>query len=119
MKEGGRIILFSTSQTTQTTVTPNYALYIATKGAIEQIVRGYAKDLGTRRITVNAVSPGPTATDMFLTGKSDDLVKHMAGLNPQNRLGQPDDIAAVVGFLCSEDAGWVNGQVIRCNGGSA
>ena len=115
----GRVILFSTSQTVQTTVTPDYLLYIATKGAVEQMVRGWAKQLGTRRITVNAVSPGPTNTDMFRAGKSDELMKYMAGLNPQNRLGEPQDIAALVGFLVSEPAGWVNGQIIRANGGSA
>ena len=119
MKAGGRVVLLSTSQTVQGTVTPEYLLYIASKGAVEQMVRGFAKDLGKRGITCNAVAPGPVDTDMFRAGKSEELMRYMAGLNPQNRLGRPQDIAALVGFLVSEEAGWVNGQTIRANGGSA
>jgi 3-oxoacyl-[acyl-carrier protein] reductase len=70
-----------------------------------------------REITVNAVAPGPTATDLFLNGKSDELVERMAKMNPLERLGTPDDIAAVVAFLAGPDGAWVNGQVLRANGG--
>jgi 3-oxoacyl-[acyl-carrier protein] reductase len=119
MVPGGRIVLFSTSQCTFTTVTPNYLVYVASKGAIEQMVRLLSKDLARKGIMVNAVSPGPTATDLFLKGKSEQLLKTMAGLNPQNRIGQPEEIADIIGFLASPQSGWVSGQTIRANGGAA
>ncbi len=77
-----------------------------------------AKELGRRRITVNTVAPGPVETELFMTGKSEELVQNIVKMIPMGRLGQPDDIAAVVSFIAGPDSGWVNGQVIRANGGS-
>jgi 3-oxoacyl-[acyl-carrier protein] reductase len=76
-----------------------------------------AKELRGRAITVNAVAPGPTATDLFLIGKPQEVVDHLAKLAPLERLGQPVDIAAAVAFLAGADGGWINGQVLRANGG--
>lgn len=116
MSPGSRIILLSTSLTTLSGITPNYLLYAATKGSIEQMTRVLAKDLGRKGITVNCVAPGPTATDMFMAGKPEQLVKMLAGLNPFNRLGKPEDVAGVMGFLATEQSAWVSGQVVRVNG---
>jgi 3-oxoacyl-[acyl-carrier protein] reductase len=77
----------------------------------------FAKELRGRNITVNAVAPGPTATDLFLTGKTPEQIAHLAKLPPLERLGRPEDIAALVSFLLGPDGGWVNGQTVRSNGG--
>ena len=76
-----------------------------------------AKELRGRNITVNAVAPGPMATDLFLDGKSQELIDRMAKMNPLERLGTPEDIAAAVAFLAGPDGAWINGQVLRANGG--
>jgi 3-oxoacyl-[acyl-carrier protein] reductase len=76
-----------------------------------------AKELRGRSITVNAVAPGPTATDMFLAGKPAELVQQFSKVPPLERLGTPDDIAGAVSFLAGPDGGWINGQTIRANGG--
>ena len=76
-----------------------------------------ARELRGRQVTVNAIAPGPTATDLFLDGKSPELVDRLAKLAPLERLGTPDDIAAAVAFLAGADGGWINGQVLRANGG--
>ncbi|MGF0536680.1 SDR family oxidoreductase [Agrobacterium sp. ES01] len=115
LRDGGRIISFSSSVVGL--YQPTYGVYAATKAAVEAMTHILAKELGARNITVNAVAPGPVETDLFMQGKPDELVKTIAGMNPFKRLGQPDDIANVVSFLASPDAGWVNGQVIRANGG--
>lgn len=78
-----------------------------------------AKDLGKKGISVNAIAPGPTATPLFLRGKSDEVLKTIAGGNPYNRIAEPEDIADAVAFLCGSDSRWVNGQVLRVNGGMA
>lgn len=83
------------------------------------MTRVLSKDLARKGITVNAVSPGPTATDLFLNGKSEQLLKMIAGFNPQGRIGKPEEIAGVVGFLCGEGSQWVSGQVVGVNGGQA
>lgn len=119
MSAGSRIILLSSSLTALSGITPNYLLYVATKGSIEQMTRVLSKDLGRKGITVNAVAPGPTATDMFMAGKPEQLVKTLAGLNPFNRLGTPEDIAGVMGLLASDQSGWISGQVIKANGSMA
>jgi 3-oxoacyl-[acyl-carrier protein] reductase len=119
MAPGGRIVLFSTTQVHASTVTPNYLVYIASKGAIEQMTRGLSKDLARKGIMVNAVAPGPTATDLFLTGKSEQLLKMIAGFNPQNKIGSPEEVAEVVAFLSSPASSWVSGQVLNANGGQA
>jgi 3-oxoacyl-[acyl-carrier protein] reductase len=95
----------------------NYGVYAATKAAVESLTGILAKELRGRNITVNAVAPGPTATDLFLNGKSDELIERMAKMNPLERLGTPEDIASVVAFLVGEDGRWINGQVLRANGG--
>jgi 3-oxoacyl-[acyl-carrier protein] reductase len=114
--DGGRIISFSSSVVGM--YQPNYGLYAATKAAVEAMTHILAKELGPRRITVNAVAPGPVETELFMTGKSEALVKTITGMIPLGRLGQPEDIAGVVSFLAGPDSGWVNGQVIRTNGGA-
>jgi 3-oxoacyl-[acyl-carrier protein] reductase len=113
--EGGRIINFSTSIIGN--YLPTYAIYAATKAAVEAMTHVLAKELGARRITVNAVAPGPVATELFLAGKSPDLIKRMTNDIPLGRLGEPDDIARVVSFLASRESDWINGQVIKVNGG--
>lgn len=117
VRDNGRLI--GLSSTTLALNAPGYGLYNATKGAVESIVRVAAKELGGRGITVNAVAPGPVETGLFLDGKSEEDVQRMAGMAPQKRLGRPDDIAGVVAFLASPQAAWVNGQVVRANGGIA
>lgn len=110
-------MLFSTSITASSSVQPGYLLYTATKGAIEQMTRVLAKDLGRRRITVNTISPGPTATDAFYVGKNEQIVDALRKVSPMNKLGEPEEIANVVAFIASPEAGWINGQNIRVNGG--
>ena len=97
-------------------VPPNYLLYVATKGAVEQMSRVLAKDLGAKGITVNTVAPGPIDTDMFRHGKTEQLLNVFAGMHPQKRIGTPEEVANVVAFLVSEEARWVNGQTLRING---
>ena len=96
---------------------PGYAVYAATKGAIEVMTNIFAKELRGKGITVNAVAPGPTATALFLDGKTPEVIERMSKMAPLERLGQPEDIAGTVAFLVSDDAGWVNGQTLRANGG--
>ena len=115
LREGGRIVNFSTSVVG--TRLETYGVYAATKAAVETITAILAKELRGRNITVNAVAPGPVATDLFLIGKSQELIERMAKMNPMERLGTPDDIASVVAFLVGPDGGWINGQVLRANGG--
>lgn len=115
MRNGGRIISFSSSVVGL--YQPSYAVYAATKAAVEAMTHVLAKELGSRGITVNAVAPGPVATELFLNGKSDTQVAAIEKMNPFGRLGQPEDIAGVVAFLAGPASGWVNGQVIRANGG--
>ncbi|RAL59958.1 hypothetical protein DID88_000584 [Monilinia fructigena] len=119
MAPGSRIILFSTTQCHASTVTPNYLTYIMSKGAIEQMTRGLSKDLARKGIMVNTVAPGPTSTELFLKGKSEQLVKTIAGFNPQNRIGQPEEIADVVAFLSGSASSWITGQTLKVNGGMA
>ncbi|GGP22413.1 SDR family oxidoreductase [Silvimonas iriomotensis] len=117
MAEGGRIINFSTTALAMNL--PGYATYNATKAAVESYTRVFAKELRGRNITVNAVAPGPVATELFLNGKTPEQIAHFASLPPLQRLGEPEDIAAVVSMLAGPDAGWVNGQILRANGGVA
>ncbi len=115
LRRGGRIVNFSTSIVG--TRLETYGVYAATKAAVEVMTPILAKELRGRSITVNAVAPGPTATDLFLNGKSPELVDRLAKMNPMERLGTPEDIAAAVAFLVGPDGGWINGQVLRANGG--
>jgi 3-oxoacyl-[acyl-carrier protein] reductase len=116
LRDGGRIVSFSSSVVGM--YQPGYGIYAATKAATEAMTHVLAKELGARGITVNAVAPGPVETELFMKGKSEQLVKTIIGMNPFGRLGQPDDIAGVVSFLAGPDSGWVSGQVIRANGGT-
>lgn len=115
LQEGGRIINFSSS--TVGVYGPGYGPYVASKAAVEAMTHVASKELGKRKITVNAVAPGPIETELFMNGKSDELVQRIVGTIPLGRLGQPEDIASVVSFLASPEGGWVNGQVLRTNGG--
>jgi len=115
LRGGGRIVNFSSSVVNR--LVPTYGVYIATKAAVEGLTSVLAKELRGRNITVNAVSPGPTATELFLKGKPQEVVDELAKMAPLERLGQPSDVADVVSFLAGPDAGWVNGQVLRVNGG--
>jgi 3-oxoacyl-[acyl-carrier protein] reductase len=117
LNDGGRIVNFSTSVLHM--APPTYGVYVASKGAVEALTRVFAKELRGRAITCNAVAPGPVATELFLTGKTDEQIRQIANSAPLERLGQPDDIAGVVSFLAGPDGGWVNGQVLRANGGMA
>ena len=112
---GGRIIAFSSSVIAK--AFPTYGPYIASKAGVEGLVRVLANELRGRDVTVNAVAPGPVATELFLTGKTEAQIEQLRKLPPLERLGQPEDIANVVSFLAGPDGGWVNGQVLRANGG--
>ncbi|KAL5563901.1 hypothetical protein UlMin_033648 [Ulmus minor] len=112
---GGRIILISSSQVGG--LKPGYGAYTASKAAVEAMVKILAKELKGTGITANCVAPGPIATRMFFDGKSEEQVKRAAADCPLGRLGQPEDVAPVVGFLATDASEWVNGQVIRANGG--
>jgi 3-oxoacyl-[acyl-carrier protein] reductase len=115
LRKGGRIINFSSSVVGL--LQPSYGVYAATKAAVEAMTAILAKELRGRNITVNAIAPGPTATDLFLQGKPQDLVDRLAKAAPLERLGQPEDIAAAVAFLAGPDGAWINGQTLRANGG--
>ena len=116
LADGGRIITISSSTTGL--MLPGYAVYDGTKGAVEQFTHILAKEFGPRRITVNAVSPGATETETYRTGKSPQFLASLEAMSAFGRLGQPDEIAAVVTFLASAAAGWVTAQNIRVNGGT-
>jgi len=117
LTEGGRVIFLSTSITRMSGVAPEYLTYAASKGAVEQLSRVLARDLGRRGITVNTVSPGPVDTPMFREGKTEQAIQMFTGMHPAKRLGQPDDIAYMVATLSAPGAAWVNGQTILVNGG--
>ncbi|KAJ5092803.1 hypothetical protein N7456_008664 [Penicillium angulare] len=119
MKPGSRIIFVSTTVTAFSGVAPSYLLYASAKGAVEQMARVAAKDLGRKGILVNTVAPGPTMTDLFTEGKSEQLIKTLAATNPLNRIGEADEIAAVMAFLSGKDSSWMTGQILRVNGGMA
>jgi 3-oxoacyl-[acyl-carrier protein] reductase len=115
LRRGGRIVNFSSS--VKTLALPGYSVYAATKAGVETLTNIFAKELRGRDITVNAVAPGPTATDLFLNDKTPEQIEHLAKLPPLERLARPEDIASVVTFLVGPDAGWVDGQTLRANGG--
>ena len=117
LNDGGRII--NLSSTTLALNLPGYSVYNGTKAAVEAFSRVFAKELRGRRITVNCVAPGPVATELFLNGKTEEQIAQFSKMPPLERLGQPDDISGVVAFLAGKDGAWVNGQVLRANGGLA
>jgi len=117
LKAGGRVFFFSSSTARFSGITPNYLLYTSTKGAVEQMNRILAKDLGAKGITVNCIGPGPVNTELFTNGKTEQQIQFFANLHPMKRIPQPEEIAPLVAFLSREEAGWINGQTILCNGG--
>ncbi|WP_426482533.1 SDR family oxidoreductase [Chryseobacterium sp. R2ACT005] len=117
LTDNGSIINFSSSTTRL--MMPSYGTYVATKAAVEQLTRVFAKEVGNRGINVNAILPGPTNTELFTTGKSQEVIDRLASLNAFNRLGEPGDIAKIVVFLAGDDAKWISGQTIGVNGAMA
>lgn len=117
LSEGGRIIALSSSVLARSF--PGYGAYIASKAGVEGLVKVLANELRGRDITVNAVAPGPVATDLFFQGKSDEQVESIAAMAPLERLGQPKEIADAVAFLAGPQGSWINAQVLRANGGFA
>lgn len=117
MPPGGRIIFVSTGVCHFSTVLPDYLLYAATKGAIEQMTRVMAKGLAAKGINVNAVGPGPTGTDFFYRGKPEAMIEGMKKAHPYGRLAEPEEIAGLVAFFAGDDRKWVNGQTYLVNGG--
>ncbi|KAF1349191.1 hypothetical protein BDV97DRAFT_355248 [Delphinella strobiligena] len=129
LNEGGRIILTSSNTAKEFSV-PNHSLYSGSKGAIDSFVRIFSKDCGDKKITVNAVAPGGTVTDMFHevshhyihngeNFSAEERQKMAAHASPLHRNGFPEDVAAVVGFLASTEAEWINGKIITLDGGAA
>lgn len=116
LRDGGRIVNISTSLTARPF--PTMALYLASKGAVEQLTAVAAQELGARAITVNAVSPGTTATDMLRDSTPPEALEAMAAMSPFGRLGQPADLADVVAFLVGDDGRWITGQNVRATGGA-
>lgn len=96
---------------------PGFGTYTMSKAAVEVMIKILAKELSGTGITANCVAPGPVATEMFFAGKTEEMVNKVIGVNPSNRLGKTDDVASLVGFLASDCGEWINGQVIRVNGG--
>lgn len=115
MEDNGRIINFSTSVVGS--MFPTYSVYAATKGAVEQITRQLAKELGPKKITINAVAPGPINTELFNVGKTDEQIEAIRQMNSFGRIGEPNDIANAIEFLVSDKAQWITGQTLRINGG--
>lgn len=116
LRDGGRIITLSSSVLGMNL--PGYGVYAASKAAVETLSRFLAHELRGRQITVNTVAPGAVATELFFAGKTEERVAQLAKIPPLERLGQPDDIARVIAFLASDAGGWINGQLIRANGGA-
>jgi len=117
LADGGRIINFSSSVTRL--MLPTYGPYSATKAAVEQMTRVFAKEIGSRNITVNSVSPGPVNTELFMQGKTEETITRVASMSAFNRIGETDDIAKVITFLISDEAQWITAQNIGVNGGFA
>jgi len=115
VRNGGAVVMLSTSVVGLQF--PTYGAYAASKGAVEAMTLILARELRGRDITVNAVAPGPTATDLFLDGKDEGTIERLAKQPPLERLGTPADIAEVISFLAGPGGRWVNGQVLRANGG--
>jgi 3-oxoacyl-[acyl-carrier protein] reductase len=116
LSDGGRIVNISSSTTGL--ALPGYAIYDMTKGAMEQVTRILAREIGHRGITVNAVAPGATETETYRDGKSAEFLRSLERMSAFDRLGRVEEIADVVAFVASDDARWITGQVIRANGGT-
>jgi 3-oxoacyl-[acyl-carrier protein] reductase len=119
MPEGSKILFVSTSLAVAQNYTPGYLPYMASKGAIEQVVRVLSKDLAKKGITVNAFAPGPTGTELFLRGKPEAVINHIKSLSPFDKLGHPNEVADFVALMATDGAKWLSGQTIRLNGAMA
>jgi 3-oxoacyl-[acyl-carrier protein] reductase len=117
LADNGRIINFSSSVTRL--MLPTYGTYSATKAAVEQLTRVFAKEVGTKGITVNSISPGPVNTELFKQGKNEEVINRLASMSAFNRIGEPEDIAKIILFLVDDDSKWITGQNIGANGGFA
>ncbi|WP_282086723.1 SDR family oxidoreductase [Aquimarina algiphila] len=117
LTENGSVINFSTS--VNRIMLPTYGPYVATKAAVEQLTRVFAKEVGNRGINVNSISPGPTNTELFTKGKPEAVINRLASLSAFNRIGEPRDIAKIVTFLASDEAKWISAQNIGANGAMA
>jgi 3-oxoacyl-[acyl-carrier protein] reductase len=117
LADNGSVINFSS--TTTRVMMPTYSTYVASKGAVEQLTRVFAKEVGARGINVNSVSPGPTNTELFTKGKPQEVIDRLASLSAFNRVGEPEDIAKIVVFLAGDDAKWISAQNIGANGAMA
>lgn len=112
---GGHIILVSSSLVSS--LKPGIAAYTASKAAVETMTKILAKELKGTGITANCIAPGPIATEMFFAGRNEEYVKKVIDDFPLGRLGETKDVALVVGFLATDASEWINGQVVRVNGG--
>jgi len=117
LSDGGRVVTVSSTVTRM--LLPKYGAYAASKGAIEQLTRVFAKEMGERGITANIVSPGPVNTELFTTGKTEQDIERISAMSVLNRVGETGEIAELVLFLVSNEAGWVTGQNISASGGIA
>ncbi|SFK71792.1 3-oxoacyl-[acyl-carrier protein] reductase [Nitrosomonas aestuarii] len=115
LADNGRIV--NISSTVTRLMLPKYGPYAATKGAVEQLTRIFAREAGERGITANTVSPGPVFTELFRAGKTEEDIERMAAMSSLGRIGEVDDIAKIVLFLVSDEARWITGQDIGANGG--
>ncbi|KAI4200367.1 MAG: hypothetical protein LQ346_002377 [Caloplaca aetnensis] len=116
MPPGSHVVLLSTSLCMNSAVLPHYLLYTTSKGAVEQMSRVMSKDLARKGIAVNTIAPGPTGTELFYKGKSEEVLKFIAAQSPFNRLGEPEEVADAMAFFCGSDSRWVSGQTLRVNG---
>jgi 3-oxoacyl-[acyl-carrier protein] reductase len=119
MAAGSHIVLISTTLCAASNVMPPYLPYVSSKGSIEQMTRVMAKDLGRKGICVNCVAPGPTATELFMKNQTEQSLKMISSLNPNGRIGQPEEVADAISLLCGNDSRWVQGQTLRVNGAMA
>lgn len=115
LSDNGRVVNISSAVTRL--MLPKYGVYAATKGAVEQLTRVFAKEVGKKGITANIVSPGPVDTELFRAGKTKEDIQRMAAMAALGRIGEVDDIAQIVLFLVSEESRWLTGQNIGANGG--
>ncbi|KAL8844665.1 MAG: hypothetical protein Q9176_000765 [Flavoplaca citrina] len=116
MAPGSHMVLLSSSLCINSGITPNYLLYVTSKGAVEQMTRVMAKDVARKGINVNAIAPGPTGTELFYKGKSQQLVEMITGFSPFKKIGEPEEIADAIALLCGSDSRWISGQILPVNG---